>query len=299
MTRFHSFFRPVLISCLALALVLTACDSSGPSADETTDIDPETTAEMIAVTLAEDNGGTADDLASADQYVRELQSGSNASIVDAKAVSRRYDRDCTYSDARETWSCTVSAARTTDRTESTFDRSVEVQFFDADGNAQRNYIANGDTAQALSYTVLSGSGSWTAPRVSTQHTLPADGQPPNAWTVENPGTGVLTINGSGSRSIRGEQMSRRGSRTRDATITTQASAVVVERGEGIQSGTIGGTYDAEVVLTNADGEEFTRTISIEYEAVFSGDTVSVTFVGDGERFNGRTFTFESASGEPA
>ena len=215
-----------------------------------------------------------------------------------KAFDRSYSRDCQYSDAEQIWSCTVSATRSTNRSEASFDRTVEIQFLDADGQPRRAYQVNGEPVASLTYSVLSGTGTFDGPRMSSQHTLPAPGEPATFWTVDNPGTGLLTINGSGSRSVSNGQEGFRGTRTRNATLTTQAADVVVERGEGIQSGTISGTYEAEVELTNNNGDSVTRSINIEYVATFSSDTVDVTFTGGGERFNGRTFTFSSATGEP-
>lgn len=288
--------RPFAATSILLLVLLTGCDST--SSNNTEEIAPDETAEMIAVTLAEDNGGTADDLASAQNYLQNLMTGANSVTPSAKAVSRSYDRDCQYDDSDQVWGCTVSATRSTNRTDASFDRSIEVQFLDASGQPRRAYDVDGEPAASLTYSLLSGSGSFDGPRMFSQHTVPAPGEPATFWTIDNPGTGTITINGSGSRSVNNGQESFRGTRTRDAVITTQATDVVVERGAGIQSGTITGTYEAQVELTNTDGDSVTRTISVEYVATFSGDTVDITFTGGGERFNGRSFTFSSATGEP-
>jgi hypothetical protein len=290
MTLSRTLFHPVLAATLVLLLVLTGCDSTGPSSDAP-EVSADETAEMIAVTLAEENGGTADDVASADLYATNLQTGS-------KAISRSYSRDCSYSDADQLWSCDVSASRTSNRIDASFSRSVEVQFLDASGQPQRNYTEDGETAASLVYTILDGSGSFESPRMSTEHTIPASGNDASSWTIDGPGSGVLTINGAGSRETSATRTGRRGSRVRSATLTSQVSDVLLERGSGIQGGTIAGTYDAEIVLTNDAGEEFSRSISVEYEATFSNDTVEITFTGGGERFNGRSFEFSSATGEP-
>lgn len=292
-----SLLRPVAAASVLLLLLLTGCDSTSPN--NTEEIAPDETAEMIAVTLAEDNGGTADDLASAQNYLQNLMTGANAvTPSSAKAVSRSYERDCQYDEGDQVWGCTVSATRSTNRTDASFDRRVEVQFLDESGEPRRAYEVNGEPAASLTYSLLSGSGSFDGPRMFSQHTVPAPDEPATFWTIDNPGTGLITINGSGSRSVNNGQESFRGTRTRDAVITTQATDVVVERGEDIQSGTIAGTYDAQVELTNNDGDSVTRTINVEYVATFSGDTVDITFTGGGERFNGRSFTFSSATGEP-
>jgi hypothetical protein len=297
MTLSTTFFRPLAATCVLLLVLFTGCDSTDSNSTE--EISPDETAEMIAVTLAEENGGTADDLTSAQTYAQTLTTGPSAATDDAiKALARSYSRDCQYSDAEQTWTCTVSATRSTDRSQASFDRTVEIQFLGADGQARRAYRVNGEPAATLTYSVLSGSGTFDGPRMSSQHTLPAPGEDATFWTVDTPGTGRLTINGSGSRTVSNGQEGFRGTRTRNATLTTQAADVVVERGEGVQSGTISGTYDATVELTNNSGDSVNRTINVEYVATFTSDTVEITFTGGGERFNGRTFTFSSATAEP-
>jgi hypothetical protein len=297
MTFSTTFFRPLAATCMLLLVLLTGCDST--DSNSTDEVSPDETAEMIAITLAEENGGTADDLSSSTFYTQPLTVGPSALTKDAvKALSRTYNRDCQYSDADQVWTCTVSATRTTNRSEATFDRTVEVQFLDANGQPRRAYDVDGEPAASLTYSILSGSGTFDGPRMSSQHTIPAPGEDAVFWTIDNPGTGLLTINGNGSRSVSNGQDGFRGSRTRNATITTLATDVVVDRGAGIQSGTISGSYEAEVELTNNSGNSVNRTINVEYIASFSGDTVEITFTGGGERFNGRTFTFSSDTGEP-
>lgn len=281
----------ILAPVLALFL-LTGCDSTDSMNTDDVEVQPEATAEMIAVSIAESNGGTADDLiAGGSDFDSNLKSG--------KAVSRSFNRECKYSDADQLWNCDVRALRETNRTSATFERVVQVQFRDADGQPQRNYNVDGQTAASMTYTILSGNGSFTSPRTSNSHTIPAGDRSPSSWTFDDLGTGTLTINGSGSRATTGEMSGRRGERVRNAVITTQAQDVVLQRGEGIQSGTLTGTYEADVTLTGDNGNEVTRTVSVEYEAVFSGGDVTVTFTGGGERFNGQSFVFNSGTGEPA
>lgn len=275
--------------------MLTGCDSSGPAAEET-EVAPDETAEMIAVSLAEENGGTADDLASANFYAQDLSAAGDAA---SKIASRSFNRECDFADAEQVWTCDVAASRSNDRIDAAFSRTVDVQFFDAEGQPRRNYEVNGQPPASLSYTILTGEGTFTSPRVSSEHTLPAPGvDSPTTWTIDNPGTGLLTINGAGSRTTDVTINGRRGVITRSAVITTQAGDIVLDRGEGIQSGTITGTYDADVLVTNDAGEEFSRTVSVEYEAVFTDGSVEITFTGGGERFNGQTFTFSSLTGRP-
>ncbi|PEN13509.1 hypothetical protein CRI94_09340 [Longibacter salinarum] len=290
MISFRSVLHPALVASVVLFLILTGCDSAGPSTDAPT-VTADETAEMIAVTLAEDAGGTTADFVSIDQsFMSNLSS--------QKALSGSFSRDCSYSDATQLWQCDVSASLTTDRSDASFSRTVEVQFLDSSDQPQRNYSVDGNDAASLSYTIVDGSGSFDGPRVSSQYGLPAPGESASSWTIDNPGTGRLTINGAGSRTVDASRSGRRGSRTRSAIVTTQATDVILERGNGIQSGTITGTYDAEVILANDEGDEVSRSVSVEYEATFSNGVVEVTFTGGGERFNGRTFEFSSVTGEP-
>ena len=76
MTLSTTFFRPLAATCILLLVLLTGCNSTDSNSTE--EISPDETAEMIAVTLAEENGGTADDLTSAETYAQPITTGPSA-----------------------------------------------------------------------------------------------------------------------------------------------------------------------------------------------------------------------------
>ena len=283
---------PRWLGILAVALVfaVTGCDSSGglvnqPDADDAV-VSAEETAESIAFSVAEETGGTIEDLGSAAGLL-QARSG-----LDAKSFSR--NRSCDYDDEAMRWTCEASVERENPRVSSSLSRSYQVQFFD--GSTPVRSPADADS---MTFALLEGSGSVETRRIENEHTLL-----PATWSIartDTPGKfTVRLIDGPAGRDVEEEFSGAVRERTRTAQIRkTRADALTWRRGTPGRpvDGTIEGTYDADVEITRADGSTLNRTVSVSYVVTFSEDGAEVTFEGSGERFNGESFSFDPVSGD--
>jgi hypothetical protein len=283
---------PRWLGILAVALVfaVTGCDSSGglqnqPDADDAV-VSAEETAESIAFSVAEETGGTVEDLGSAAGLL-QARSG-----LDAKSFSR--NRSCDYDDEAMRWTCEASVERENPRVSSSLSRSYQVQFFD--GTTAVRAPADADS---MTFALLEGEGSVETRRIENEHTLL-----PATWSIARTATPdeftVRLIDGPAGRDVEEEFSGAVRERTRTAQIRkTRADALTWRRGSPGRpvDGTIEGTYDADVEITRADGSTLNRTVSVSYVVTFSEDGAEVTFEGSGERFNGESFSFDPVSGE--
>jgi hypothetical protein len=283
---------PRWLGILAVALVfaVTGCDSSGglqdaPDADDAV-VSAEETAESIAFSVAEETGGTVEDLGSAAGLL-QARTG-----LDAKSFSR--NRSCEYDDEAMRWTCEASVERENPRISSSLSRSYQVQFFD--GETPVRFPGNADS---LTYALQEGSGSVEGPRIENEHTLL-----PATWSIARTATPgeftVRLVDDTAGRDVEEEFSGAVRERSRTAQIRkTSVDALTWRRGTPGRpvDGTIEGTYDADVEITRANGSTLNRTVSVSYVVTFSEDGAEVTFEGSGERFNGESFSFDPVSGE--
>lgn len=268
----------------AVLLILAGCDAAGSmddAADEDLTVTAEETAASVATALAQETGGTADDIEDVARFAHDLTAGPKA-----------FSRDCTFDAAAIWWTCSVAFDRSGNLRSRTYERTYRVQFFDADGTPQSNYRVGGVPADSLTFTVLEGSGRFSSPRVESSHTIL--GTP--TWHVAI-NDSVLVMNGSGGRAHTDSLTTNRTTRVRDASQESTLTDIAWVRGDGIDSGTISGTHEAEVVITRLNGETATRSISVTFEATFTDGTGTITLTGGGERFNGKAFAFDLMTGD--
>lgn len=273
-------FAPLLV---ALVFLLAGCDAGGSMNDDQSDdftVTAEEAAASVALALAQETGGTIDDVEDAVQFAENLT-----------ASSKNFTRDCLFDDANVWWACSVSFERSGDVRSRTYNRVHRIQFFDAAGDPQPNYRAGDVTAESLRLTILEGSGRFSAPRIESSHSIL--GTP--TWDV-TAFRDSLFFNGNSARLHTDEVTTDQTMRLREAMQEVTLDDVLWVRGAGIESGTITGTYDAEVTITR-DGETGTRTIAVSFEAIFEDGESTITFTGGGERFNGRQFAFDLLTGD--
>jgi hypothetical protein len=293
LTSFQAARRLVGAAGLVLVLLLSAgCDSTGGLADDgDAAVTAEETAEAIALSTAENSGGTADDLATAAGLAASTL-GTSRGGSPAIAAAFERGRDCSYDGNAEAYTCTFIVTGSRGRID-TLDirREVDVQFF-ANGTPTRR--ARG--ADSLVYRVRSGAGQVKTPRIDNEHTVVA-----SAWSFSRAGEGrwaVDLLSESAGRDVREVLSGPERERSREASVRkTDASGVVWQEGSGLVDGSLAGSYDAAVAITRADDSTVERSVDVSYQIVFSDGAAEITFTGSGERFNGQSFTFDPASGE--
>jgi hypothetical protein len=278
---------------LALVAFTTGCDSTGGLDDEAPEeatVSAEETAESIAFSLAEETGGTTDDLASGAALLGGGLSNSAGAL--AKAITR--DRSCTYSDASQTWDCSLEVSGSNNRIDSLrFTRAYQIQFFSGDSPVRRPADAD-----SMTLAIAAGNGAVKTERIDNAHELL-----PATWSMAKTATSgefvARLLDGPSGRDVSETYTGPRRERTRTAEIRkTRVDDLVWRRGTPGRpiSGTIEGTYTADVEILRPDSSTVTRTVDVAYVATFTEDGAEITFEGGGERFNGETFSFDVTTG---
>jgi hypothetical protein len=276
-----------LFGAMLFALAFTVgCDSGGGLDDDAnTTVSAEETAESVAFSTAEATGGTTAELADA----AAVASGA-ATKMRAKTVTA--SRECTYETDTEMWTCRFSVEGSRARIDTiNVEREYRAQFFS--GNTVVRAPADADS---MTFEIVRGSGLTETARIENSHTLIG-----STWTLSGLQTDAYTIrllSSEAGRDVNETYTAPRRSRVREASVRkTRIDEVVWAEGQGLQSGTIEGTYDAAVDIERLGGETVTRTVNVDYEVVIADGQATLTFTGGGERFTGERFSFDLSTGE--
>jgi hypothetical protein len=286
-TSIASLARSVAL-LLAVAVVLTGCDSNGGEDDSSATVSPAESAEAIAFSTAEETGGTLDDVENAiSAFNDDLSSANSAS----KALSA--SRECTFDDDAVLYTCTVEVSGSSPRVSSaSFDRTYRFQFFDGETAVRRSPEADSMTAE-----LVSGSGSLQTARIDNSHeVLPA------TWSIARTATAdeyaVRLLSQEAGRNVEENFTGPVRERSRTASVRkTIADDLLWRSGDGFVDGRIDGVYNATVEILRADDTTVSRSVDAEYTIEFGESEAEITFTGGGETFAGESFTFNSDTGE--
>lgn len=286
-TSIASLARSVAL-LLAVAVVLTGCDSNGGEDDSSATVSPAESAEAIAFSTAEETGGTLDDVENAiSAFNDDLSSANSAS----KALSA--SRECTFDDDAVLYTCTVEVSGSSPRVSSaSFDRTYRFQFFDGETAVRRSPEADSMTAE-----LVSGSGSLQTARIDNSHeVLPA------TWSIARTATAdeyaVRLLSQEAGRNVEENFTGPVRERSRTASVRkTIADDLLWRSGDGFVDGRIDGVYNATVEILRADDTTVSRSVDAEYTIEFGESESVITFTGGGETFAGESFTFNSGTGE--
>jgi hypothetical protein len=273
-----------LSTAVLLLLGSTGCDS-------VTDDQPvagnEDVAESLAKLTAEDTGGLVQQAAD----VLEL-----ASVGDIQAqtatVAGKDQRDVierVYDVASGTWTISVSRERGDPEGDRylTLDKVYEVQFLDANDDAQKFFVTNGDTARAISFVILEGEISLTTPRVTALRDNIT-----GSWMATGVNTSTVTLNGTYSRSGGHTVTTLEAVRTLDYELALPVDELVGPKGSRRDlsqkiSGTVSGQYDA--VRTFERGDAYReREISREFTITIAEGEATIAVNGEVFQSNVRT-----------
>lgn len=288
----HRLLMPLCASLCALLLVLSGCDSSG-SSTEPLEVTADEAAEDIALALATDPGGTLDDVEDAASVASVLTRTASMRTASPSVAHARHlsPTTCSFNNSAVLWTCGFDVTRSGERGTVTVARTYEVQFLDAEGTPLPFYEVGATTASTLSFDVTSGSGTVTTERVDNNYTINT-----SQWTLSDITDAEATLNGTVRRTMNGTLTGENATRTRTATVSSTARDLVWIREEGPSSGSLSGSYSAEVTITR-DGESATRTVEAAYTVMFTDGQAELTFTGEGSRFNGASFRFDVESGD--
>lgn len=255
----------LFLPALALALVLTGCDTVGDSTDSLLPEDLEDAAGAIAQAVALDAGGALDDAATlASTFATEAVAKDGDSVPGRPGC----ESDRTYDDSG-TWNVSISCERGNPegRFYHAFSREATWRFLDADGNPQEGRQG----AVTVEHEILSGTGTHITPRSSAAlESLTSD------LTMTATGDNLVSTSGTASRSGvhtvfgRGDAQ-----REVDYALTLDLEEVTGpprrDRWAGAVSGSISGVYTATVTVTSPSGETRTREIDRSFTVTFPSD----------------------------
>ncbi len=218
-------------------------------------------AASTASTMAENTGGAMD------QINDLLSLTSTAPLQKSTAADQIEDKSVVYDDATGTWTAVVSRTRGNANGPyyAMFSRTYTYQFLDQNGQPQKYYISNGDTARTIHFKVLSGEGAHHTPRLS-QKLL----QVSASYVATAVNTPTVVINGSCKRAATDTLSTLKATRILVHSTELKLENVTGPRGTRLDlrkkvSGTVTGTYTATITFIKGEGyteRNVTRDINI-------------------------------------
>ena len=270
-----------------LSLILgTGCQSnSSTEPDETNITASQDVAESVAGDIGEDTGGAMDQVG--DLLV--VAGGGNFNSLGKKSANESASSG--YDSVNGVWTITVSRERgiLTGLFYASISRKYTAQFLNANGQPQKFFITDGDTAHTVNFAIVEGSGNHKTLRLFQELTeLSA------SFVATGTNTGTVTINGTYHRAAMDEITTLRAERTLDHALDLSFIDVTGPRGSRSDlsrkvSGRITGTYTATATFTRGDAyseQNIQRDINI--------------VLGDGQAqiaVNGQGYTSDVETGE--
>ena len=231
---------------LAVGLLsMTAC------AKKTTEADTNPTASRDAATtiasnLAYDTGGTVDQMADLSTFTTTdgLENLKNKYPSNTFTITKTYDA------ITGIWSIHIVRERGIDGTVpyALMTRDYTLQFLNADGIFQQNYVTGADTARTVHFNVVDGYGRHETHQLTQMLT-----QLTAHWTVTNAHQDYITINGDYYRAAVDTLTNPHHTRVSNHTLQLAVHDVVAPRGvdsefAGAISGSVTGHYHASITF---------------------------------------------------
>ncbi len=280
-----------MVAASAMLATMVGCDSS-TTPDDTVSVNVDV-AESLAKLTAEDTGGlveqVGDVMALATVGGIEAQSDAVSAKFETHPVERSYD------ETTGTW--TISVSREFGDPEGdryfSFSKTYQVQFLNEGGAPQKFFITDSDTAHAISFVIVEGSGSLTTPRISAQRENIT-----GAWMATGVNTDVVTLNGTYGRTGGHTITTLEAVRTLDYELSLEVVDLVGPKGSRRDlsqklSGTITGQYDAFATFERGDAYR-EREISKQFTIVIENGAATITV--DGQVFGSNVRSGDLTSG---
>lgn len=266
-----------LIILIAGLLFFVGCnkeDSTAPIDQQTEMSVNEDAAESLASAVGEENGGVVDQIgdalaAASSEGFSALGKGSSEQVV------------AEYDSINGVWTVTINRERGNPAgvPYAMVYRVYKYQFLNANQQPQRNWITNGDTARTVTCEIVEGAGEHRTRRLSQELTgLSGSFIATDAHTL-NP-----IINGTYFRSATDTLTTHRAVRTLTHSIDMDIINLVGPRGSRRDlsqkvSGTITGTYQAEITFTSGDAYR-ERNVTREFTIVIGGGDADISMAGE-------------------
>lgn len=270
---------------LAAGLLWQGCAKNPAEPQVSTMSVNEDVAASVADNLSENTGGAMD-------QINDLISlTGTAPLAKSVGTDQVEDKNTVYDEATGTWTATISRERgnPSGNYYAQFSRIYTYQFVNKDGQPQKNYITNNDTARTIYFKVLEGTGRHHTLRISQQ--LLAVTASFTATSVHTP---TVVINGSSKRSAVDTLTTVRVVRVHQHSTDLNFSNVTGPRGSRLDlskkvSGTVTGTYSATITFLKGEGYE-DRTVNRAIEIILGSGESQIRF--SGYHFKGDLLTGE-------
>lgn len=281
--------RLILLSLLTLIALLAGCseDPASPGATTPTVTADKDAAEAVAADIGADDGGLTDQLTDLSISLDGL--GSLKALQGMTPMNGFASRE--YDPETGTWTVTIDRERGDPEGTpyASIERMYTLRFLNDAGEPMEFRVVDGDTASAVEFAIVSGSGLHRTRRLE-QHLDELTG----AFLVTGVDTDLVTVNGSYHRAAGNRLETPVFSRTLDGVLDVSLIDVTMPRAArhdhaSAISGTIEGTFVADITIER--GEEYVeRHIEREFSIV----------LGDGEgamTMNGRLYRMNLHLGE--
>ncbi len=242
-------------------------------------------AESIASTVGEENGGLTDQMGDLFDLTSPtgLSKSEGASYLDKK--------EATYDSVTGVWTVVLERERGNNNgmNYAFIKRTYTVQFLNKNGQPQKFYIVNADTANTIKFNIVEGEGRHKTRRLS-QELKTLEG----SFVATGTNTDMITVNGTYKRAAVDTITTMRFRRTHDHQIDLTIVDLKGPRGSRKNlsqkvSGTITGTYHAVITFDGVKGYS-ERTID---------KTINIV-IGEGEsqiNIGGQKYLGDLATGE--
>ncbi|MBI5868432.1 MAG: hypothetical protein HZB43_09120 [candidate division Zixibacteria bacterium] len=273
---------------LTLLLVTSGCSSKGTDSKDIAPSANEDVALSVASSLADDNGGIADQIKDIDALTRPTglnPIGKELRQLGWAAAAPTYDPQT----GTWEWEFSHEFISGSGKYHALISRSYQWRFKKNNGNPQIAYIVGSDTAYSIELTIVHGDGHHRTPHLS-QTLTDLTGN----FVATGTNTTTVTVNGTCSRSAVDTVSTHNALRSLNHHTALTLTNVQFRRAGAVDpwesiTGTITGTFTADVSFTS--GAAYSeRSVTRE---------ISVT-LGQGQAiisFNGRSFEADLLHGE--
>lgn len=283
------FFLTVLLS----GLLIIGCDKSTEADDDS--VLYEDMAESISSSMGDESGGTSDQMA---DMVSISGSAGITTSADLGKAAGFATIDTTYDTATGWWTLVLSRQKESSLRgmSASISRTYRFRFL-KDVNSPSSFqkywrvpkIGGFDTATAVNFKIVSGTGTFKGPRVSHNLTRLS-----GSWIITNANTDTITINSdstyvrSSTDSIKTRNLLRTFVQTTTMNFVNVKSPRFSPRNATLTranlhqafSGTINGNYSAQITFQNGDLYR-ERSVNRDFTITIGGGEGTISIAGKG------------------
>jgi hypothetical protein len=283
----------ILIAFLTVLLFATGCEKKNTTEVLFSDypLSNEEIALSVAASIGENTGGALDQFGDALDLTGSEDMNALGKVSDTENTA---SHTAIYDSVSQTWIIHVIRERGNPAGPfyAYFERTYNLQFLDPNGDPQKRWITDGDTAYSMIFKIVSGDGRHLTPRLS-QELKAVSGN----WLLTDTNLEMVTMNGSYFRAAVDTILIPRGTLISDHALNLAFTDVVGPRGSRHDlsqkvSGIVSGTYTAIVTIIT-DDTTITKEIQRNIYIVLGSGDLNIQVNGEPFRFDPETGDLKS------